>query len=268
MFASANMQVFYECFAKSCQEESKSWPEQKDHVDKENIGEVEYFSEDCEDILKSIHLQTKEVCKKKASKESCMICGKSMLKRNMLDHLTRCMAKEKRDFHCTVKNCQSSFALKRDLLSHVYLVHQSSTEKCPIGNCTSVVRSYNLIKHVKTVHLKATKVCEKCGKLMSYGGFRQHVQRCTSDGERSFRCTFEGCKAEFTTVVNRSLHVRRVHAASIKCPRDDCCGTFRPSYLNRHIKQVHDNTMTKCQLCHKNFNYLYVKTHEKQCKLQ
>lgn len=254
----------YECVAKDCKVKPKSL---RKHIDEAHGGEVSCSYEDCVATLKStsIYRHINEFHKKKGGKEPCLRCGKEMLKRNLPDHIKRCEKDGTKNFPCTVENCKLVFAMKRDLLNHVDVVHESPSTLCPIKDCNSLVRRRALVRHVKAMHINAKETCNHCKKEISYGNLTKHVERCLSDGKRKFSCTFPDCKSMFTTNINRLHHERQRHQSIIRCPRDNCRLFLHPRSLYKHMKQFHDKITSRCQFCHRDFNFDYLKRHEKIC---
>lgn len=267
MSVPADEYKFYACLAEDCEVISKSVRKRVIHIDEAHEGQVLCPDENCGIFLKSssVYQHINVAHGTNLHKESCKHCGKSISKQSISDHRKRCKNRGKEVFHCRFGNCRSSFAVEKDLFKHLNVVHRSLI-KCTEENCKSMLKPHNLAQHIKSVHNKVKEICQNCKKQIMYHNLKAHQERCTADGEKKFSCTLEGCEAKFATSVNRSHHLRTVHKATVKCPRDNCHASFRPRNLNQHIKQVHDKVKRKCQFCHQNFMFNYLSRHEKKCE--
>lgn len=120
--------------------------------------------------------------------------------------------------------------------------------------------------HMLVVHEKVRSICENCGKKISFYNYTKHLDRCTSDGVKKFKCTVEGCDASFLTKGYRTLHINRIHKANVvKCPREGCGKYFKPHILRRHLRVVHCQLKKTCQLCEKQISLNNFKNHVEHC---
>lgn len=182
----------------------------------------------------------------------------------MSAHLDKCDLVEQKKFCCQFDGCLAAFVSKAAVHKHVRKVHASPV-KCPHKHCSSQIKPSSLIQHLKAVHEKVKKTCQHCKKQMSYVSFGAHVKRCTSDGERKFSCTFEGCKTKFATANDRSTHVSHVHKPRVKCLHKNCTVMIKRANLIEHLKTVHKRYKKSCQYCEKQISYRYLKRHMERC---
>lgn len=212
MTSRTNKGKTYECYVRNCNAKFATQGQRIIHINEKHEGKVFCPYENCESLLKTsyIRLHIRWQHEKDAVKIKCHNCGKLISKKYISQHLERCTSDGSRNFQCQIDGCQASFTVKAALNNHVSNVYCARI-KCPFKDCVSFVKPLNLVKHLKTIHEKVKKQCKKCGKSVSYNNFNVHVQGCHSDGEKKFKCEQEGCPAKFTTVAQRSHHVRKVH---------------------------------------------------------
>lgn len=190
---------------------------------------------------------------------TCGNCGKEVV--NMRQHLQLCTKTDERQFHCTLKNCSSSFQTNLGLKTHLRLVHMDSV-KCPHKDCSTYVKPYVMLQHLKHVHDRSeSHTCNNCGKWYLY--LKQHLAYCASDGVKKFLCHVDNCKASFVIKKYLNHHIRGVHTTPIKCPIKNCDKFMKPKNLVRHLKYIHERLVKSGEKCGKLFKRLEV--HQKSC---
>ena len=152
--------------------------------------------------------------------------------------MKRCTSDDTKRFHCKIEGCDAVFRFEGDVKNHARAVH-SKPVKCPYKNCKSYVKPHGLVIHIKQVHEKIMKNCGNCGKNIQQSNIKQHLDICSSNGERKFECLYDGCIKSFTTVHYRSIHQRNVHSQPIQCPVMNCNAILKPKSLKSHIKLHH-----------------------------
>lgn len=266
----SKIKQLYACFDRGCNANLGTTGERKIHINEVHGGQVSCPYENCESFLKASYIQrhVNQIHEKKVTKKPCSRCGRLISNYKMNLHLKGCCADKLKNFRCLIDDCQSVFAVERGLCVHVKNVHEPPM-KCPREGCDAYFEPSKLSRHMKTVHEKLKESCPNCGKQISYGHLSQHVQRCTSDGEKKISCTFQDCDAKFTTLNNRSTHISHCHTKSpIKCPRNNCNVILHPYTLSRHIKEAHDKIKIKCEFCEQEFARKYnFKKHLVYCRL-
>lgn len=110
------------------------------------------------------------------------------------------------EFRCDVEGCKYSHQSKSHLRTHVMRVHNSPMVKCPHSDCDSLLKHYSLYHHLKSVH-NSKRLCRNCDKIIDCRDFERHSKTC----EDSLRCTFEGCRATFSSKKGQRLHVTKLH---------------------------------------------------------
>ena len=157
---------------------------------------------------------------------------------------------------------------KKHELTHTNCMYKG-TYPCEI--CGTILSTKgNLVLHVERMHGKEScqeYFCAKCGKAF-FGKYRmsKHMKRC---GEKTFRCTVDGCSEAFYTEREQQKHVDVVHL-NIKPFHCEVCGeSFAQKHLLNGHKLIHSDKRTFiCPFCGKGFKQsatLY--RHKKSCQL-
>lgn len=195
------------------------------------------------EVSKKTKLSVKE---NKKQKISCQTCGKIVTIGSYTQHRNRCINQGKKDILCPVENCQAKFATAENKRQHVYSVHKTAI-RCPFEDCQITFKPVRLSRHVRTVHQNEIKVCETCGKEISYLNFKRHVYRCTGgqESENRFRCLVEGCEAKFATRANLNTHKSMVHRKLVRCNWKNCEMMLKPKSMEAHIMRVHRTKKAK-----------------------
>lgn len=193
--------------------------------------------EDCNTYIKPNSLSNHRRLVHDKIKKACENCGKLISYLNLKSHFKRCTSDGEKRFLCEYDGCSAAFATVQ----------------------------YRTV-HMKVVHEKIKKTCKNCGKEISYMNFKSHTEKCTSDGEKRFPCTFPGCTNAFLTKYDRSVHISAIHRSPIKCPYENCSSYIKPVGLSQHIKLVHEKIRKNCQHCGKDFGLSNWKSHESRCK--
>lgn len=174
--------------------------------------------------------------------------------------------KEKRSCKCFAKECDEKFKNPCQRIIHVNAKHEGRIV-CPYENCKTTMELIVFQKHVYRVHHKGDKQvpCVHCNKQILWPNITAHMKRCTSDGEKKFKCTFEGCESMFITKKGVSNHMNAVHKSPVKCPHKSCESYIKPANLVEHLKSVHENLRKTCENCGKSIIYLCLKRHLESC---
>lgn len=205
--------------------------------------------------IKSVHEKVRQMCSN---------CGKTVSYGNMNLHLERCTSDGKRKYSCSINNCKSAFLTNNALRTHILSTHKAPI-RCPHPNCDANLKPACLNRHIRTVHNKVKKLCDNCGKQIAYRGFRDHKERCTSDGVKKYPCSIEDCESLFATKLQVRSHVTTVHKSLIKCPILECDKFIKPCSLKSHMKGIHDKPMQPCSNCGLLIKNSYFSEHFEKC---
>lgn len=258
----------FECFLKKCSSTFASTAKRLNHfIKKHGTGKwpkILCVEPNCEAQLSpaNIDRHMRLFHSDKAQIGICEYCGKQMLQSNLTRHSKICSKFILEKFECQFSGCPASFDSENNLKVHSR-THESSM-KCPIKNCDSFLKPYNLVHHLRTVHDRITEACQHCGEKILSSSLYYHEQSCGSRGVKRFECGFERCKMAFNTLNNRLEHIARMHQSEVvECPNEGCGRSVKPYYLSKHVREVHGELKKMCQFCDKKVKYL--KLHERKC---
>lgn len=180
----------FPCFYKKCYANFPTGAKRRDHFRAVHQSRVSCTFEDCDSFVKPMHLKKhiQEIHEK--IRRQCDKCKKWL----------------------TTHDCRFHFKICDGIEGSDETGSESLKPKNR-GNCSN---SVNVPEHVRIWNEKIKMQCKNCKKWFARACLRKHYDRCTSNGEKKFQCTYEGCQASFTTKGNRSSHVDKVHKSSKK----------------------------------------------------
>ena len=154
-----------------------------------------------------------------------------------------------RQYNCEV--CDSSFGKKWEVIKHFKKIHSVDKVKCDI--CEKEFQSKRILKvHIQDIHSGRVFPCDECGKkFFSMGTLKLH-----HDVKHNKNPTYDFCDScDYKSVRKGKVkrHISQVHENKIyKC--DTCKKEFKnPSYLKRHKFRFHTENAThislKCEFC-------------------
>ncbi|XP_076986524.1 zinc finger protein 42 homolog [Tamandua tetradactyla] len=113
---------------------------------------------------------------------------------------------------------------------------------CPHSGCTKKLRGKDSLRRHLLVHGPRDHVCAECGKgFYESSKLKRHFLVHT--GEKTFQCTFEGCRKRFSLDFNLRTHVQ-IHTGEklFVCPFQKCNMRFiQLSNLKAHML-IHSKT--------------------------
>lgn len=172
-------------------------------------------------------------------------------------------------FCCSFEGCKALFSSNAQKRRHEFKTH-SDRVKCPIGECTVMVKPASLKQHIRNQHEQSSldTICKLCGKIMKKTAMADHTYRCSNDGsDRPFKCFHEDCKLSFKFQVDLRKHMRIVHnSVRIRCPRPDCERYIKKANMLAHLMNVHDKVKAKCEKCGKEMLELSLPQHLIRCQ--
>lgn len=119
-------------------------------------------------------------------------------------------------YQCSIDNCQSILPNFKAVKSHVRRVHSFSTrEKCPIEDCSVILKKCNIKNHVREQH-------------------------CDMTTYKQYECGYDGCNRRFTLKKRADEHRYRVHSPYKQCAVEGCDRMIKSSYVKYHLKKAHN----------------------------
>ena len=159
----------------------------------------------------------------------CPVCDTGYnLKPKFVTHLRKAHPEEKallQDYITDLENhhqcskCEAQFENRKQLLSHLAVIHKGLSLECP--DCHKTFTTYQYLQsHKLKVHSQEKRQCDQCSKVFKNKHYlKEHVAR---------------------------VHINEKH----ECPK--CGKTFRSKVrLAQHASQVHTQRRFKCNLCDK-----------------
>lgn len=179
---------------------------------------------------------------------NCFVCQKSVSKKCHRRHLLQI---HNMPFTCKCKVCNTPFASKKELRTHVSDVHQGKGYPCEI--CSKTFRDkYSGNRHMESSHLKIDKVtCNICKKEIQKEYLHKHLQIHTTRDK--FKCTH--CDKDFHSESGLKSHILVVHEGS----KTHACETCGKCFANSGNLKVHRNLHSDvrpfiCSYCGHGFN--------------
>ena len=174
----------------------------------------------------------------KIRKFACHICSSTFTDMTPLRyHIQRHKIDPEVEFKCP--SCSKSFNLEFKLKQHLRISHQ---DKVKCEKCDKLLSSHGLKQHVQVHHTVATFECQDCGKIFKHKGYlkKHQLMHDSSAQGKPFNCNL--CEKTYS----------------------------RPEYLNKHKRYKHENSEVgkwECKLCGKTYAqsgglFLHKKTHK------
>ncbi|CAB3387535.1 Hypothetical predicted protein [Cloeon dipterum] len=194
--------------------------------------------------------QPKKQPKRKVS-VTCELCGKTLAKASMQEHLKIMHDIGTRTSVCHI--CGKSFSYNSALLVHLSRHDVDGRRwQCDICGLTAVVKS-ELERHILVSHLKKKQfVCAQCGKRFGYlSSLKKHTSAMHSAVKPTKRCDVCGKQVlpwrmgEHMQLHGQTkLHTCRVCGLSYK----------RLGPLVQHLDNAHGQYINACELCDMSFS--------------
>lgn len=225
------------------------------NVHEENFHESEVLNSSKSILSKHIHSKAhrkkKNITKSEIeqnNEEVCGICGKSMIKTQLLRHSCN---RSVESFLC--KSCPRTFRHRSTLTQHE-LIHENNRErKFDCGVCgrkfyTQMARRNHLKTHDPS--RKPRFHCSDCGQSFLFkGNLLVHQQKHAG---QTIQCTY--CQKRYVRAVDLEVHLRS-HTGDTPFKCDKCEKAFtKRSTLRKHL-QLHEGIQWKCEDCGKQYLY-------------
>ncbi len=140
-------------------------------------------------------------------------------------------------FSCS--ECDQVFESEGRLASHIMVVHEKNKDSSDLD----VIESEEGVQHFET----SNHVCEECGKTFQTRiKARKHLR---DFHKKSIRARTRKCKrCDFTTESYEEFYKHNKQHSQVMCSE---CGKVwsRMSYLNSHVKEVHEGRRFECSHC-------------------
>ena len=136
-----------------------------------------------------------------------------------------------------------------------YHTDETKEHKCELCSKTFEI-SFNLRRHIKTVHQSQSVLCNLCNKSLRKENLPYHI-RSVHNQEKNYKCEY--CEKEFFYKKTFIEHIASHHSndtrEKYKCGLCKEAFTNKPN-LDRHFRTRHQNnqnTKFNCTLCEKSF---------------
>ena len=184
----------------------------------------------------------------------CDICGKDILKNNLLLHKKRTHEKVM-NYHCAF--CGKAFYDKKCWLNHQENIHVRTKEE--YFACDICEKSFNKILSLKyhmQIHEKNRKKfkCMSCEKSFTNPWILRNHVSAVHNKIKPYKC--ESCKLAFFQMCRLKRHTDVVHnnLKIFKCEACEESFKFKKTLLRHQAKKHGHNTKSiQCEVCHKNY---------------
>ena len=286
--ASVESNIYYECNLKTKIDETEDFKVEDDGDNFDNLDDLietidPLENEDDDNVLKEPQLikfsKAKEPKTVKSRKRSnikndklyviesigrrrCTRC-KSFIPLSEYDEHIKEHAERENSKKCPHCDYTSPYG-KRNIDRHIIAKHPQRSETCQkffeegkrrCTRCKSFIPLSEYDKHIKEHAEREKVICNICGSILcSKSSLEGHIAAMHTVREKKFFC--EECGASFWQKNSYRTHMRNMHTSTrLPCPH--CGEKIRPSYLDRHISNVHTPDSEKkhqCQDCGKGFH--------------
>ena len=206
----------------------------------------------------------------------CTLCDKVYSESGLRYHMKVTHKGLKNSFPCN--KCDKSFSDRFPLKRHFEITHtQPGSHICEI--CTQefkfnvLLRQHISNKHSKNNALtsKETSICEYCNKSVFNIRLKVHIKAHVDIENKSYKCSFDGCKIVCTTDANLKKH-EKIHQGKER-PKSFSCDKCEKGYRTHHALYAHkkvkhsgEDRKYECETCGKKYTqsgilYIHKKTH-------